>query len=180
MASYDSDAEPFSLEGVRTKAKVVKVYDGDTFKCVFGLPELFGGRQYLWTCRVAGIDTPELRRAGPQEKAWGIAARNRMRELIMDKEIMVQVEGYDKYGRLLAVPFIIGGDGDDSVVRGSADATAQDSSAVGEASDSYAVVTEVDAGQKLIQEGLATAYMGYGKKTQWETIEPPAHVKIQG
>lgn len=170
MALYDSDAEPFSLEGVRAKAKVVKVYDGDTFKCVFGLPELFGGRQYLWTCRVVGIDTPELRRAGPQEKAWGIAARDRMRELIMDKEIMVQVEGYDKYGRLLAVPFIIGGDG----VGTASDATAQDAFGVD------GVVTEVDAGQKLIQEGLATAYMGYGKKTQWETIEPPAHVKIQG
>lgn len=105
---YNRNAKSFTLGGRTVKALVVSVYDGDTFRCVFGLPEMFDGKQFSWPCRVVGIDTPELRGSMPGEKALAKEARNRMRELILDREIDVEIQGQDKYGRLLAVPWADG------------------------------------------------------------------------
>lgn len=98
---YDQEAKPFSFDEIQTKALVKSVYDGDTIKCIFGLQTIAQGKHFLWNCRIIEIDTPEIRGSGPREKAWAYAARDRVRELIGDKEIDLEIKGQDKYGRLL-------------------------------------------------------------------------------
>ena len=139
---YDQDANAFTLKGVSTLAFVRSVYDGDTIRCIFGLDNLYEGKQHIWSCRVVGIDTPELRGAGKNEKAWGIRARDRMRELVLNKEVKLEIEGYDKYGRLLAVPFLWNGK------------------------------KWINVGEMLVNEGLAVLYSGKGAKMKWERSSP--------
>jgi endonuclease YncB( thermonuclease family) len=110
MTEYNRHAPNYSLGGRTVKALVISVYDGDTFRCVFGMPEVFDGKQFSWSVRVVGIDTPELRGSGPYEKQLALEARDRLRELILDQEIDVEIQGQDKYGRLLGVPWVNGDD----------------------------------------------------------------------
>ena len=96
-------APPFTLNGLVTKARVVSAYDGDTVKCIFK----FKDRQstfssyYTWNCRLAGIDTPELRTKNPEEKKAGYKARDALRERILNKVVTLKCYDFDKYGRLL-------------------------------------------------------------------------------
>lgn len=87
----------FSLKDTTKQAKVVSVYDGDTVKIVFPLQE----KLYKWNCRLAGVDTPELRTRNKLEKAHGYLVRDKLREKILNKVVIVKCFEFDKYGRLL-------------------------------------------------------------------------------
>jgi micrococcal nuclease len=87
----------FSLMGHKCKAKVVYVYDGDTVHLVI---EVFGNL-YKWKCRIAHIDTPELRTKDMNEKKMGVDARDKLKVLIENKIVDVECFEFDKYGRLL-------------------------------------------------------------------------------
>ncbi len=89
------------------KAKVVDVYDGDTItvvlinKCGFEKHKL----------RLYGIDTPEMKpsRNDPNRneiKEKAILAKNKLIELILNKIVLLDLIGYDKYGRLLGTIFL--------------------------------------------------------------------------
>ncbi len=96
--SSQTEATPaFSLKGHTTDGKVVKVYDGDTVHVVFPYFEKY----YKWICRIAHIDTPELRTKNEEEKKKGYEVRDKLRGLILDKIVQVQCHEFDKYGRLL-------------------------------------------------------------------------------
>ena len=96
-----SDADYFSLENCVFTGKVVKVYDGDTIHIVFP----YFGKMYKWSCRLTGIDTPELRTSNEKEKKYGKMVRDALREKIMDKVVMIKCGEFDKYGRLLGEIF---------------------------------------------------------------------------
>ena len=87
----------FSLDGYKTDAKVVKVYDGDTVHVVF----LYMDKYYKWICRISNVDTPELRTKNEEEKKKGYEVRDKLRELIADKIVQLDCHEFDKYGRLL-------------------------------------------------------------------------------
>lgn len=87
----------FSLKGMKTMAKIVKVYDGDTVHAVF---ELFG-KWHRWVCRIAHVDTPELRTKDDAEKKRGYEVKSKVSELLLDKIFMIECCEFDKYGRLL-------------------------------------------------------------------------------
>ena len=93
----DNSVGLFSLEGQEHRAKVVDVYDGDTIKCVFPIHN----KLYRWNCRIAGVDTPEIRTRCKPEKAFGYTVRDLLREKILNKVIYLQCGEFDKYGRLL-------------------------------------------------------------------------------
>ncbi len=77
------------------RAKVIKVYDGDTVT--------LGTRHHVrYSCRLAGIDTAEIRTKNPEEKAKAIESRDFLRSIIMDEVVDVEVISLDKYGRILA------------------------------------------------------------------------------
>ena len=97
LESQTEKTDAFTLNGFKTDAKVVKVYDGDTVHVVFYYFDKF----YKWTCRIAHVDTPELRTKNEEEKKKGYEVRDKLRELIFGKVVQLHCHEFDKYGRLL-------------------------------------------------------------------------------
>ena len=97
LESQTDKTPVFSLKGLQTDAKVVKVYDGDTVHVVFSLFNTF----YKWNCRIAHVDTPELRTKNLEEKKKGYEVRDKLQELIQGKIVQLNCHEFDKYGRLL-------------------------------------------------------------------------------
>ena len=90
------------------KAHVVYVYDGDSVTVDIDLGfNTCMRNQKIW---FYGIDTPELR---GEERPDGLIARDRLRDLIGDKEIIIKSykDKSGKYGRWLATIFIEEEDG---------------------------------------------------------------------
>ena len=80
-------------------AHVLSVYDGDTITVMLDLGMKITRKA---SCRLVGIDTPEIRTKVAGEKEAAYAARDRVRELILDKHVTIQsMSKPDKYGRLL-------------------------------------------------------------------------------
>lgn len=97
LLSLDATTPIFSLDGMNFQAKIVDVHDGDTVKAVFKVFDKY----YKWNCRIAHVDTPELRTDDPAEKARGLFVRDRLREQILNKIVTLHCLKFDKYGRLL-------------------------------------------------------------------------------
>lgn len=87
------------------KAKLDRVIDGDTVDVIIDL-----GFDILWKTRLRlfGIDTPETRTKDLEEKKRGLAAKQRLIELLPN-EFIIQSNDYDrgKYGRVLATLFVV-------------------------------------------------------------------------
>tara|TARA_B110000483_G_scaffold234757_1_gene305289 strand:+ start:172 stop:552 length:381 start_codon:yes stop_codon:yes gene_type:complete len=94
----------FSLEGIVVQAMVTKVYDGDTVHAVFASDE--GGEYHRWSCRLLGVNTPELRSSDLQEKRMAQLARDALAERILGKEVRLHVGKFEKYGRLLITIYL--------------------------------------------------------------------------
>lgn len=77
--------------------KVIKVYDGDTFTIVFRLSTF--GKLQRHSIRIADIDAPEVTGASKEK---GIISRDKLRTLILNKLVKVDIVKLDKYGRFLA------------------------------------------------------------------------------
>ena len=81
------------------RAKVLSVYDGDTITVSLDLGLSI---EVKAKCRLLGIDTPEIRTKSAAEKKAAYTARDRVRDLILDKTVILHsVAKPDKYGRLL-------------------------------------------------------------------------------
>jgi endonuclease YncB( thermonuclease family) len=91
------DIKIFSLDGLIKTAKVIKVYDGDTITVVFKHNDVYN----KWNCRIYGINTPEIKSDNKDEKKAAIAARDFLKDLILNKIITIECLDFDKYGRLL-------------------------------------------------------------------------------
>ncbi len=114
---HGSNTPYFSLQGLKTYARVIDVYDGDTITIVIDINNFY----LKFKCRLTGIDTCEIRSKSLPNKQLAIQARNRLFNLITDytinevynkKEIVeyfdkniaiiwVHCLDFDKYGRLL-------------------------------------------------------------------------------
>jgi micrococcal nuclease len=80
-------------------AQVVSVYDGDTLTATLDLGMSIFRK---CNCRLAGIDTPEVNSKIANEKQAALRARDRVRELTLNKQVVLEsIEKPDKYGRLL-------------------------------------------------------------------------------
>ena len=78
------------------KAKVLSVYDGDTITCLLDLGFNIHIKEKF---RLYGIDTPEIRTKDLNEKKEGYKAKNRLADLIDQKEIYIKVLKKGKFGR---------------------------------------------------------------------------------
>lgn len=107
----------FSLKGLKSYARVIDVYDGDTITIVIDIDNFF----LKFKCRLQGIDTCEIRSKNIKNKELAILAKYRLFNLItgqnineinnkkelleyFDKNISiiwVHCLDFDKYGRLL-------------------------------------------------------------------------------
>ena len=87
------------------RAKINKVVDGDTVDVdiELGFDIVLTGQRV----RIMGIDTPESRTSDPVEKAFGLAAKNRLKELLGPTAVLktqIEKDGDDakgKFGRIL-------------------------------------------------------------------------------
>ena len=100
------------FKGERLLCKCIKVYDGDTFTAAIQLGE-YG--IYRFNCRLLGIDTPEIRGGTDESKHAARVARDYVASQILDEVILMESEGFDKYGRLLVK--VIGIHQDDASVK---------------------------------------------------------------
>ena len=108
LEQMTSKTNKFSLNGYKTIAKCVHAYDGDTIHVVFKMPH--SNEYNKWVIRMMGIDTPEIKAKNTNEKQLAVKARDFLRELILDKIIIIECLDFDKYGRLLGNLFIEGND----------------------------------------------------------------------
>jgi Micrococcal nuclease (thermonuclease) homologs len=85
------------------RAVVTGVYDGDSITIDIDLG--FNNWMKNQKVRLFGINTPEIR---GEERPDGLVARDRLRELILDKEIVITSykDKSGKYGRWLATVFL--------------------------------------------------------------------------
>lgn len=80
-------------------AEVISVYDGDSITVLLDLGMKMTVKA---SCRLYGIDTPEVRSKVPGEKQAAYEAKDRVKSLILGKVVTLQsVQKPDKYGRLL-------------------------------------------------------------------------------
>ena len=76
----------------------IKNYDGDT--CTLGWVD-YAGNKVRSSCRINGIDTPEMRGSSPKEKALAIRAKERLEGAIVGEFVTIRNPGSEKYGRVL-------------------------------------------------------------------------------
>lgn len=84
-----------------TEGKVVKVYDGDTITIATKLP-YENSPYYRFSVRLKGIDCPEMKTKNKDEKDCATIARDFLREVLMNKMIILKEIELEKYGRILA------------------------------------------------------------------------------
>ena len=108
----------FSLRGLKNKARIVDVYDGDSITIVMNVFNTY----HKFKCRIAGIDSSEMKSKNEECKNNAIRARNhilglisgetnlddlntsrKIRLFLNERICVVDVEclDFDKYGRLL-------------------------------------------------------------------------------
>ena len=85
------------------KIKLDRVVDGDTIDAYIDLGFDVSIKKRV---RFMGINTPESRTRDLEEKARGLAAKDRLIELLGDGNFVLQSHGVGKYGRCLGTLFV--------------------------------------------------------------------------
>ena len=78
-------------------ARVVDIYDGDTFTICYVRDGIFFRRR----CRCLGYDSPEIRTNNVQEKAAATRAKEFLKAYLPSSTSEFEISGLDKYGRFL-------------------------------------------------------------------------------
>tara|TARA_B100000963_G_scaffold334718_1_gene328175 strand:- start:20559 stop:20939 length:381 start_codon:yes stop_codon:yes gene_type:complete len=122
------------------KAIVDRVVDGDTIDVTIDLGFKVWKKMRV---RMEGINTPESRTRDLEEKKRGLAAKDRLIEILKfnDNECVLKVSGVGKYGRALATV----------MVNSLSPLNGEDG------------ITLIDVNRQLIEEGHAVEYHG-GKR----------------
>jgi len=101
----------FSFNGQKFKARIVDVYDGDTFYACFYLKDDI----IKMKCRAYGYDSPEMKPPlnnfnREQVKEMANQARERFMQLVNFDEpgflVTLECKEFDKYGRLLCEVYV--------------------------------------------------------------------------
>jgi len=102
------------VNNIEVWAKVVRVYDGDTFFAVFQLPDepirKYKVRLTHDDNRLDYIDAPELDSKNYNEKMKAYASKKFVEKMILNKIVRLKIKGSDGYGRILADVYSINGD----------------------------------------------------------------------
>ena len=133
----------------RGKKGIDTIYDGDTISKM--ILDLGFNRYMVSTVRIIGIDTPELRTKSQTEKAKGYQARDMLRLLIGNNDMVfesINAKGTGKYGRALGHIWVCTG---------------------ADVDDKGKIIGKkwVNAGNELIKCGLAVEYWGGTKVKDW-------------
>ena len=123
------------------KAKLDRVVDGDTVDAYIDLGFDISVHKRI---RLAGIDSPESRTRDLEEKARGLASKDRLIDLLKDGKFILESKEVGKYGRVLGTLFV--------------EKTNDDNLEANE--QEY----KININETLVQEGYATEYWGGKKK----------------
>ena len=85
------------------KAKLDRVVDGDTVDAYIDLGFDISVHKRI---RLAGIDSPESRTRDLEEKARGLASKDRLIDLLKDGKFILESKEVGKYGRVLGTLFV--------------------------------------------------------------------------
>lgn len=99
MALTYKNCKPFLPLKDGHRATVVKVYDGDSL--TLGWTDT-DHKNVRMSCRLRGIDSPEIRRSSAHEKELAVRAKNRLQSKVLGMVVTVRCPGKEKYGRVLA------------------------------------------------------------------------------
>jgi micrococcal nuclease len=88
----------------RYKVSVTRVVDGDTVDVDIDLG--FGMIYKKQRVRMKGIDTPESRTRDLEEKKFGLASKEFLKEQLKDQEIELVSHDKGKFGRILGELFV--------------------------------------------------------------------------
>ena len=113
LMACDNSVPEFSFEGIVTPAKIVSIYDGDTFRACFR----YKGEIHKINCRCLGYDSPEMRplkkdfeteQDRQEEKANAREAQKFIESVLKPDERLVTLElgEYGKYGRVLVKAYV--------------------------------------------------------------------------
>ena len=105
-APYPRYPMPDKTKIYQYRARVVDVYDGDTLRADVDLGFFTWIRNEQF--RLARLDAPEVR---GDERDDGLVTRDRLRELVLDKNVIIETEKKGKYGRYIAELFLEDDDG---------------------------------------------------------------------
>ena len=86
--------------------KVRYVHDGDT--ATLNIDLLLKRTLYEGPCRLLGVDTLELDKGSPEQQDKAQKAQRMLELLLRRKILLVDVYGFDKYGRPLVTIFVQG------------------------------------------------------------------------
>ena len=78
---------------------VCKVYDGDT--CTVAWVD-HRGKKVRISCRIKGINTPEMRDKSVHQRELAVQAREKLRDAVLHQHVTIKDPSSDKYGRILA------------------------------------------------------------------------------
>ena len=92
-----------SADMYKYNAKVTRVVDGDT---VDALVDLGFDTWKKVRIRMMGLNAPESRTRDLEEKKKGLAAKDRLKELLNSDTFILQSHGVGKYGRCLGDLFV--------------------------------------------------------------------------
>jgi len=93
------DFSPFFPMVHESRAIVIRVYDGDTV--TLGFFHHSEETPMRISCRIDGIDTPEMRGSSSYEKSLAIEARDYLYDALNGKIVTIMNPGKEKYGRVL-------------------------------------------------------------------------------
>lgn len=91
----------YDLFNAKTEAYIYDCYDGDTCKAIVTIPST--EIKVRVTCRMSGYDSAEIRTHDTNEKRLGYICRDKLRELVHKKNVLLTGQGKDKYGRLMTI-----------------------------------------------------------------------------
>mmetsp|Transcript_3567 Transcript_3567/g.4771 ORF Transcript_3567/g.4771 Transcript_3567/m.4771 type:complete len:161 (+) Transcript_3567:110-592(+) len=105
--AVESKFEDFTLKDVKTHARVLSVYDGDT--CTLGFKWL--GKYFKVKVRMYGYDSPEMRpRKNQENREEEIKAAKLAKEYLIgvtkDQILWAHFLDFDKYGRPLVTLYL--------------------------------------------------------------------------
>ena len=123
------------------KAKLDRVVDGDTVDAYIDLGFDISVHKRI---RLAGIDSPESRTRDLEEKARGLASKDRLIDLLKDGKFILESKEVGKYGRVLGTLFV------EKINDDNLEANEQE--------------YKININETLVQEGYATEYWGGKKK----------------
>jgi micrococcal nuclease len=121
------------------KVKIKKVVDGDTVDVDIDLG--FGVWLHKERVRLHGIDTPESRTRDKEEKKYGLAAKEYLKEKLKTGQPLLRSFGNGKFGRILGELWIIE-----------------------ESSDMPGMEVKTNINQMMIEDHHAVAYHGQSKE----------------